>query len=99
MCYAAYSKGTTALLAAILATAELLGVRSELYQHWDLEDAGFVKQAEGRATRVAVKAWRFEGEMHEIASTLQEAGLPYGYHEAAAEIHRGMARAPPLTRF
>ena len=27
MCYAAYSKGTTALLAAILATAESLGVR------------------------------------------------------------------------
>lgn len=91
MCYAAYSKGTTALLTAILATAELLGVRNELYQQWKLDDLEFVNQAEGRATRVAVKAWRFEGEMHEIASTFQEAGLPYGFHEAAVEIHRRMA--------
>ncbi|MEO5888162.1 MAG: DUF1932 domain-containing protein, partial [Anaerolineales bacterium] len=37
------------------------------------------------------KAWRFEGEMHEIASTFQEAGLPSGFHEAAAEVFRRMA--------
>ena len=41
MCYAAYSKGTTALLAAILATAESLGVRDELYQQWDVDDSDF----------------------------------------------------------
>ena len=91
MCYAAYSKGTTALLAAILATAESLGVRDELYQHWDMDDSIFSKQAEGRTTRVTTKAWRFEGEMHEIASTFQEAGLPNGFHEAAAEVYRRMA--------
>src|SRR5687768_5132159 len=34
MVYAAYTKGTTALLAAILATAEALGVRDELYAQW-----------------------------------------------------------------
>lgn len=91
MCYAAYSKGTTALLAAILATAESLGVREELYQQWDGDDPGFVRQAEGRMTRVTAKAWRFEGEMHEIASTFQEAGLPNGFHKAAAEIYHRMA--------
>ena len=44
MCYAAYSKGTTALLAAMLATAESLGVREELYQQWDMNDKGFSEQ-------------------------------------------------------
>lgn len=91
MCYAAYSKGTTALLAAILATAESLGVRDELYQQWEMDDSGFADQANRRVSRVTAKAWRFEGEMHEIASTFQEAGLPNGFHEAAAEIYRCMA--------
>jgi 3-hydroxyisobutyrate dehydrogenase-like beta-hydroxyacid dehydrogenase len=91
MCYAAYSKGTTALLAAILATAESFDVREELYQQWEMDDSSFSEQVYRRATRVTAKAWRFEGEMHEIASTLQEAGLPDGFHKAAAEIYRRMA--------
>lgn len=91
MCYAAYSKGTTALLAAILAAAEAYGVRDELDQQWDMDDSSFSDQANRRATRVTAKAWRFEGEMREIASTFQEAGLPDGFHEAAAEIYHRMA--------
>jgi len=93
MCYSAYSKGTTALLATILATAESLGVRDELYQQWDLDDPNFSEQVNRRVTRVTAKAWRFEGEMHEIASTFQEASLPGGFHESAAEIYRRMASA------
>ena len=91
MCYAAYSKGTTALLTAILATAESLGVRDELYGQWDMDDASFSEQANHRATRVTAKAWRFEGEMREIASTFEEAGLPKGFHEAAADVYHRMA--------
>ena len=91
MCYAAYSKGTTALLAAILATAESLGVRDELYGQWNMDDPSFSEQANRRTTRVTAKAWRFEGEMHEIAATFQEAGLPNGFHEAAAEIYHHLA--------
>ena len=91
MCYAAYSKGTTALLAAILAAAETLGVRDELYQLWDADDSSFSEQANRRVARVTAKAWRFEGEMHEIADTIGEAGLPNGFHQAAAEIYQRMA--------
>lgn len=91
MCYAAYSKGTTALLTAILATAESLGVRDELYKQWDADDPNFSEQANRRATRVTAKAWRFEGEMREIASTFEEAGLPSGFHKAAAEVYRRIA--------
>ena len=91
MCYAAYSKGTTALLAAILATAEALGVRDELYQQWNMDDANFSDQVNRRVTRATAKAWRFEGELREIASTFEEAGLPSGFHEAAAEIYQRIA--------
>ena len=91
MCYAAYSKGTTALLSAILATAESLGVRQELYQQWDLDDPAFSEQANRRVIRAAVKAWRFEGEMQEVESTFQAVGLPGGFHSAAAEVYYRMA--------
>ena len=91
LCYAAYTKGTTALLSAILAAAESLDVRGELYQQWDMDDQGFSEQANRRVARVTAKAWRFEGEMEEIASTLAEAGLPEGFHQAAAEIYHRMA--------
>ncbi|MDQ3004286.1 MAG: DUF1932 domain-containing protein [Chloroflexota bacterium] len=91
ICYAAYSKGTTALLAAILAAAMSLGVGDELYRQWDMDDSNFSEQVNRRVTRTTAKAWRFEGEMHEIASTFQEAGLPSGFHEAAAEVFRRMA--------
>jgi 3-hydroxyisobutyrate dehydrogenase-like beta-hydroxyacid dehydrogenase len=90
MCYSAYSKGTTALLCTILATAQELGVRDELNALWsaDTLDA----QAEQRAKRVAARAWRFAGEMEEIANTFRGAGLPGEFHQGAAEIYRRMAK-------
>ena len=91
MCYAAYSKGATALLAAVLATSESLGVRENLYEQWDMDDPGFSDQVNQRVRRVTAKAWRFEGEMREIAATLQETGLPGGFHQAAGEVYRRMA--------
>jgi 3-hydroxyisobutyrate dehydrogenase-like beta-hydroxyacid dehydrogenase len=97
MCYAAYSKGTTALLAAILATAESLDVREELYQQWDTNDPNFSEVVNRRVRRATAKAWRFEGEMHEIASTFQEAGLPSGFQEAAAEVFSRMANFKDST--
>jgi 3-hydroxyisobutyrate dehydrogenase-like beta-hydroxyacid dehydrogenase len=102
MCYAAYTKGTTALLSAVLAAAESLEVREELYQQWEMDNAGFSEQVNRRVTQVTAKAWRFEGEMKEIASTFDEASLPDGFHQAAAQIYHRMANfkewgeAPPL---
>jgi 3-hydroxyisobutyrate dehydrogenase-like beta-hydroxyacid dehydrogenase len=97
MCYAAYTKGTTALLASILTASESLGVRENLYKHWDMEDRGFSDQVNQRVRRVTLKAWRFEGEMREIAATLEEAGLPVEFHEAAAEIYHRMANFKDAT--
>lgn len=95
MCYAAYSKGTTALLAAVLAAAEAYDVSEELSRQWDMDDPGFSEQVNRRVMRTSAKAWRFKGEMEEIASTFEQAGLPGGFHQAAAEIFRHMAHGKP----
>ena len=91
MCFAAYTKGTTALLCGILAAAEDLGVKDELETQWSHNGSDFATQTQNRVRRVTAKAWRFEGEMKEIASTLAGVSIPGGFHIAAAEIYRRMA--------
>jgi 3-hydroxyisobutyrate dehydrogenase-like beta-hydroxyacid dehydrogenase len=83
MGYAAYTKGTTALLTAILGLVEREGVRAELAGQWG--DA-FTEQTVRRVCANTAKAWRFVGEMQEIAATFKGAGLPGGFHEAAADV-------------
>ncbi len=92
MCYAAWTKGSTALLCAILAAADVLGVWEELQQQWERDWPGFPGQTVNRIRRVTAKAWRFAGEMEEISATFAEAGLPGGFHAAAADLYRRIAR-------
>src|SRR4051812_6253794 len=91
MCFAAYSKGTTALLCAVLAAAESLDVRAELEQQWSHDGSNTAEQNINAVRRVTAKAWRFVGEMDEIAATFATAGLPDEFHLAAADIYRRMA--------
>jgi 3-hydroxyisobutyrate dehydrogenase-like beta-hydroxyacid dehydrogenase len=91
MCFAAYTKGTTALLSMILAGAEALGVRANLEAQWSRGDSDFAVQTQQRVRRVTAKAWRFEGEMHEIAATFASVNLPAGFYDAAANIYQRLA--------
>jgi len=86
MCYAAYTKGTTALLASILALSETLNIRRELEERWEENWSGFNTATHKRICESTLKAWRFEGEMREISKTFNETGLPDGFHTAACEI-------------
>ena len=87
MTFAAYTKGSIALLAAILGTADSYGVREILEQQWGDD---FTAQTHQRLVSTAVKGWRFAGEMEEIADTFEVAGLPDGFHRAAADIYARM---------
>ena len=89
MVFAAYTKGTTALLAAILGVAEKEGVRSVLESQWGQT---FTEQTYQRVVANSAKAWRFEGEMQEIAATFENAGLPGGFHTAAAAVFERLAQ-------
>jgi 3-hydroxyisobutyrate dehydrogenase-like beta-hydroxyacid dehydrogenase len=91
MCYAAYSKGTSALLVALLATAVELDVLAELEAQWARDGSNLVERARSSSPNLAAKAWRFQGEMEEIAATLRQAGLPGEFHSAAATIYGRLA--------
>ncbi len=86
MCYAAWTKGASALLTAIRALADQEAVHSALIDEWHLSLPGTAERSEA-ITRQARKAWRWVGEMEEIATTFKTAELPPGFHEAAADIY------------
>lgn len=90
MCFAAYSKGSTALLCAVLAAARELDVLEDLRRQWARNGPDF-ESVQREIARSAPKAWRFAPEMEEIAQTLEHAGIPEGFHLAAAEIYRRLA--------
>jgi len=92
MCYAANTKGTVALLAAIVGAAETLGVREELFAQWKHDDAALPEQVQKRIQANTPKAWRFVAEMEEISRTFSEAGVPGEFHAAAANIYQRLAR-------
>ena len=91
MCYAAWTKGSTALLSAVLATAQQLGVRQLLQEQWQREGRGLLEQAKQQIPKAARKAWRYAPEMEEISATFAAAGLPGEFHAAAAELYRRLA--------
>lgn len=91
MCYAAYSKGSMALLSAIVAASEKLGVRDALETQWELDEPGFAPQTHERMARVTKKAWRYVGEMDEIAATFESVGLPGGFHHGASDVYQRLA--------
>ena len=96
MCYAAFTKGSTAVVAEVLAAAAHFGVADFLTSEWG-GDAMHTRVHSVR--RIAGRAWRWESEMHEIADTLASAGLPDGIHRAAADLYSRLASYKDCAEF
>ena len=99
MAYAAWTKGSTALIAAVRALAQSEGVDASLLEEWKLSQPRLLQESDAVPGKVR-KAWRWVAEMEEIAASFEAAGLPGGFHLAAAEIYGRLAAfkdsaAPP----
>jgi hypothetical protein len=92
MCTASVYKGRVAVLAQALRTAQSYGVLDHVLE--DLSGAGLADPARTGATlgRASAKAWRYVGEMEEIAATQSSAGLTPRLFEALAEVYADLAR-------
>jgi 3-hydroxyisobutyrate dehydrogenase-like beta-hydroxyacid dehydrogenase len=91
VCFAAWTKGTAALLLAIRALAEAEGVTDGLLAEWATSLPDLAARSDA-ARGTVTKAWRFVGEMEESAHAFVEAGLPGGFSQAAAEVYASLAR-------
>lgn len=94
MCYAAMTKGTTALWIALLTAAEVMGISEELRQEMLHSQANLYRRAETAIPEIPVKAYRWVGEMEEIAATFEHAGVTPHFHQGAAEIYRMVSETP-----
>jgi len=88
MAYASWTKGTAAMLLAARALARAEGVEETLLAEWGISQPGLEERSVHAAGSAAAKGWRWIAEMEEIAATMAAAGLPDGFHQAAAEIYR-----------
>jgi hypothetical protein len=64
------------------------GVADVLLAEWELSQPALAERSRQAASSAASKGWRWIAEMEEIAATMEAAGLPGGFHHAAAEIFR-----------
>ena len=94
LAFAAWTKGTSALLLGIRAVARAEGVEQALLDEWEI--SLHLSERSATAARSALaKGWRWVGEMEEIAETFDAVGLPGGsLHRAAAEIYRRTTHEP-----
>ncbi len=88
MAYASWTKGSAALLLAARALARAEGVEETLLAEWGISQSGLEERSARAAGSAAAKGWRWIAEMEEIAATMAAAGLPGGFHQAAAEVYR-----------
>ena len=86
MAYAGWTKGTAALILAVRGLARAAGVEDALLAEWRESQPELAGRSQRAASSAATKGWRWTGEMEEIAASMAAAGLPRGFHEAAAEI-------------
>jgi 3-hydroxyisobutyrate dehydrogenase-like beta-hydroxyacid dehydrogenase len=91
VCFAAWTKGTAALLLAIRELADAEGVTDGLLAEWATSLPDLTARSDA-ARGTSHKAWRFVGEMEESARAFADAGLPAGFSQAAAEIYASLAR-------
>jgi 3-hydroxyisobutyrate dehydrogenase-like beta-hydroxyacid dehydrogenase len=94
MSYAAWTKGSAALLIAIEGTAQANGVAAALRDEWAMSQPALADRLGAARAAAAEKGWRWKGEMREIADTFRAAGEPDGFHLAAAQIYSQQPRLP-----
>jgi 3-hydroxyisobutyrate dehydrogenase-like beta-hydroxyacid dehydrogenase len=88
MTYAAWTKGTAAMLLAIRSLARAEHVEATLLEEWETSLPELPERVAAAARSAERKGWRWVAEMEEIASTFASADLPDGFHRAAAEVFR-----------
>ena len=90
MCYAAITKGTAALYASTLMTAKSLGLYEDLIREMQGSQASTLAAMDG-VKSISARAFRWIGEMEEIAATFEDAGATPKIHLGAAETFQQIA--------
>lgn len=94
MCYAALTKGLTALGTELLTAAEAFGISQPLAQEFRHSQELLYKQLQQALPGMPAKAHRWIGEMEEIAQTFDAIGLTPHILAGAADLYRFVHSTP-----
>ena len=94
MCYAAMTKGTSALYVAQLTAAEAMGLSEELADELRSSQPEVYRRMESSIPGLPANAFRWIGEMEEIASAFEQVGVTSHFHKGAAEVFRLLSETP-----
>jgi 3-hydroxyisobutyrate dehydrogenase-like beta-hydroxyacid dehydrogenase len=92
MCYAALTKGLTALSTELLTAAQVMGISETLKEEFQSSQPALYKRMESVLPSMPERSRRWVGEMEEIAATFAHVGLTPKILEGAADIYRFVGR-------
>lgn len=90
MCYAALTKGTSALATELFAAASAMGVFEPLVAEFQQSQSDRYESLSQNVPRIAMKSRRWVGEMEEIAKSFEDVGLTPKILQGAADVYRLM---------
>ncbi|MEE9416209.1 MAG: DUF1932 domain-containing protein [Acidimicrobiales bacterium] len=89
--FATWTKVSSALLLSVEAYADRTGVLPVLLEEWDRRFPHLGDRVELTRAATGPKAWRFVGEMEQLATAMADQDMPQGFHDAAGEIYQRLA--------
>jgi 3-hydroxyisobutyrate dehydrogenase-like beta-hydroxyacid dehydrogenase len=94
MCYAALTKGMTAIATELLVTAHSMGLYEPLVAEWQISQKDRYRTIERQLPAMPTKAGRWISEMEEIAKTFGDIGLTPKIHLGAADMYHFVGTSP-----
>ena len=94
MCYAAMTKGSTALFSELLMAAELLGLSDHLRAEFQSSQAAVYQRMEGGIPTMPARSRRWVSEMEEISSTFEHLGMTPYIFKGVADMYRLIGSTP-----
>ncbi|TVR69247.1 MAG: NAD(P)-dependent oxidoreductase [Sphaerobacteraceae bacterium] len=94
MCYAALTKGLTALGTELMVAAEAMGLTGSLREEFELSQSAMLEHLEKSVPGMPPKAYRWVGEMEEIAKTFDDVGLTPKMLLGAADMYTLVGQTP-----
>jgi 3-hydroxyisobutyrate dehydrogenase-like beta-hydroxyacid dehydrogenase len=95
LCYAMLSKGLTALATEALVAGHALGLHEALQAELQDSQRDIVARIDRALRGMPAKAWRWVGEMEEIAAMFRDVGLLPELPEGAAALYRFVSQTTP----
>ena len=94
MCYAAMTKGTSALYSQLLMAAELMGLTEPLLAEFQSGQSAVLQRMERNLPTVPPRSRRWVSEMEEIRDTFAHLGMTPHLFEGVAEMYRLIGASP-----